>query len=373
MISTGLRFFAAPAALALLSLGACGDDLVPPGPEQPPTAPVKAVVVSGDFNATGVLSLVDVEARTVRANALAGVAAADPVIRRLGKELFVVNRFGPTGSSVTVLDAATLQVKHQLSTGTNSNPQDVAVIGDALYLPALDTAGVVVLQRNGLRSLLDLSSLDPDGKPDCVSAWAMGTELMVVCGVLQNFVAVRDAKVVVIDTVSGAMRQGALPERNPVGFLQPTPADSVFGGDLLVATADFGAPMSRCVLRISPATLQASCAVPNSAIGGVANHLELDDETDSLLVTGTYYDSNFQLRGALRAVSLATGAVAPQALSPASHAIADFAVCPGGAVVATDAGPGVSGVRIYHGGVETTTAPLAIGLPPSSQNGVVCY
>lgn len=360
-------------ALGALGLAACGDDFLPPEPQPSEPAPVRAVVVAGDFNATGVLSLVEVDAGTIRSNALAGVAGADPVIRRVGAELFVVNRFGPTGSNVTVLAAATLEVRLQLSTGANSNPQDVAVIGDKLYLPALGTAGVVVLGRDGARSLIDLSGLDPDGKPDCVSAWAVGTELVVVCGVLDGFSAVRNAKVAIYDTTTGAVRVGDLAARNPVGFLQPTPAASVFAGELLIATADFGAPQSQCVLRIDPKTGRSSCAIDNAALGGIANHLGVDPKTGKLLATGTYYDDLFRLRGSLRAIDLVTGTVAPSPLSAEGYAIADFAVCPDGAIVTTDAAFGATGVRIYRDGQEQTTAPLPIGLPPVPQNGVVCF
>jgi hypothetical protein len=357
---------------ALLALGGCGDDAAPPVEQLPMSAAAKAVLVAGDFDATGVLSVVDPSTLTVRRNVVAAAAGADPVIRHFGKEIFVVNRFGPTGSSVTILDAASLEVTHQLSTGTNSNPQDVAVIDGVLYLPALDTRGVVVLQRNGLHTVLDLSSLDPDGHPDCVSAYAIGTKLVVVCGLLDNFVAVRDAKVLIYDTVDGTMRSASLAARNPVGFLQPTPADSFFAGDLLIATADFGAPTTRCVVRINPATAENRCAVQNEALGGIANHYELGPDRTSLFITPTHYEG-FELRGSLRTIALGTGEVGAAPITTSSSGIADFAVCPDGNVVVADTTFGADGLRVFRGGVELTTKPLPIGLPPSAQNGIVCY
>jgi hypothetical protein len=376
----GLAGWAPPAAgmvvamVGWLSVGlvGCGDDAAPPAEPLPMAAAAKAVVVAGDFNATGVLSVVDPSSLSVRRNVVAAAAGADPVIRHFGKELFVVNRFGPTGSSVTVLDASTLEVTHQLSTGTNSNPQDVAVIDGVLYLPALDTRGVVVVQRNGLHSVIDLSALDPDGRPDCVSAYAVGSKLLVVCGLLSNFTAVRDAKVVIYDTVDGSMRTAALAARNPVGFLQPTPADSVFAGDLLIATADFGAPTAQCVARINPETGESRCAVQNEALGGIANHYEISPDQTSLLITPTHYEG-FELRGALRAVGLINGAVGAAPITTSSTGIADFAGCPDGSVVVADTTFGKDGIRVFRDGVELTSAPLPIGLPPSTQNGIVCY
>jgi hypothetical protein len=359
------------AALVVAS-AACGDDIPAPLPESPATAGPRAIVVSGDFDATGVFSVVDVAAGTVRRNVVAAAAGADPVVRRFGAELFVVNRFGPTGSSVTILNASSLEVTHQLSTGLNSNPQDVAVIDDILYLPALNTRGVVILDRTGVHSELDLSSLDPDGRPDCVSAYAVDSKLIVVCGLLDNFSTVRDAKVAIYDPADGSLRTETLAARNPFGFLQPTPLDSVFGGDLLVATGDFEAPMTRCVARINPKTGQSACAIQNAALGGISSHLEVDLGRNALLVTATHYEG-FDLRGTLRAVDLGTGTVVAPPVTTASKSLADFAICPDGTLVVADATLGASGVRIFGAGGERTTAPLGVGLPPSTQNGIVCY
>lgn len=370
--ATALALAASLAASLATSLAACGDNIEPPEPPPlSPTAP-RAVVVSGDFDATGVLSVVDITAGTIRTNVVRGAVGADPMIRHIGKELFIVNRFGPTGSSVTVLDAATLEVKHQLSTGVSSNPQDVAVIDELLYLPALETRGVVVLQRNGLRSLIDLGALDPDGHPDCNSIYAVGKKLVVVCGLLQAFAVVRDAVAVIYDTATGQMTATTLAARNPVGYLQPTPESSVFAGDLLVATADFADHTRQCVVRIDPETGANACAIPNAALDGIANHYESDPATGALYVVPTHYEG-FTLRGALRTVDLTSGAVAPRSWSPATQAISDLAVCPDGTVVATDATFGESGVRLFTTGAERTAAPLSIGLPPSPQNAIVCY
>jgi hypothetical protein len=359
--------------LLVLALAACGDDLALPPPGTPATATPRAVVVSGDFAATGVVSIIDVEAATVRPNAVAFAAGADPVIRRFGKELFIVNRFGPTGSSVSILSASTLEVTLQLSTGTNSNPQDVAVIDDVLYLPALDTRGVVVLQRSGERSLIDLGSLDPDGRPDCVSIYAVEKNLVIVCGVLDGFDAVRDAQVVIYDTVtSSVVRSTALASRNPIGFLQPTPSESIFAGDLLIATADYGDATARCVVRINGQTGENQCAIENAALGGIANHYESDPTGGSLLITPTRYEG-VDLLGSLRTVDLGSAAVAAQPLITMSRSIPDFAVCPDGSVVAADATRGATGIRIFRDGVERTTSPLSIGLPPVPQNGIVCF
>ncbi|MCP5940153.1 hypothetical protein NL351_30005, partial [Klebsiella pneumoniae] len=80
-------------------------------------------------------------------------------------------------NNVTVIDAATRAVKLQISTGANSNPQDAAVVGNKIFVPALGSKGVLVITR-GSNTLaeVDLSGLDTvDSKPDCNSAYAVGT------------------------------------------------------------------------------------------------------------------------------------------------------------------------------------------------------
>jgi hypothetical protein len=70
------------ALVAALAAGAaCGDNALPPEVPPPPPTAARAVVVSGDFDATGVLSVVDVAAGTIRANAVRGAVGADPMIR----------------------------------------------------------------------------------------------------------------------------------------------------------------------------------------------------------------------------------------------------------------------------------------------------
>src|SRR5262249_12324940 len=96
----------------------------------------RAVVVAGDFNPghPGVLRTYDPATGMVHSNAGPALAVGDdPVLRHFGHELFIVNR--ADGNNVTILDDRTLAFADQLGTGAGSNPQDVAVVGDKLYVP----------------------------------------------------------------------------------------------------------------------------------------------------------------------------------------------------------------------------------------------
>jgi hypothetical protein len=342
------------------------------------------VVVSGDFKTTGTLATIDPLALTMTQNAVAGVAGSDPYLRRFGCELFIVNRF--TGDNVTILDASTLQLVDQLATGASSNPQDVAVHGNKLYVPALGTTGVVVLTRGqpGFTTI-DLGTPlgDPDGHPDCVTAYTAGDRVFVACGLLDEndpFLTPRGpGKVAVIDTASDTVVASfALPYKNPQNMFVPTPAASLYGGDLLVSTIpDFQDYSTGCIARVTtgPTPGANGCAVTNAALHGFLTHGDVQQVADGALLWMAVgaYDASFNASGWLTRLDLTSGAVDAQPVSPSTELVVDVAVCPGDRIIVADHTFGASGLRVYQGGVERTTAPLPIGLPPAYGNNTVCF
>lgn len=374
--------------LILLSiLAACGDNLkaVPDGGTggddgggSGSAAPLyKAVMLGADFSSsTGIVSRLDLATLDMQTNAVAGVATSDPVIRHLGDKLYVVNRY--VGENVTILDAKTLAPVDQISTGAGSNPQDVAVVGDKLYVPAMGTTGVVVLQ-GGHTTTIDLGTLlgDPDGKPDCISAYAVGTKVFVACSLLdQNFMARGPGKIAVIDATTDQATALALPEKNPAGFLQKSPDTSVFHGDLLISTVpSFDVYNMGCVARVPvDGTTAPTCAtdLTNSALGGFVNGIAVG--ADAKLYLAVVVDKNFATTsGKLRAFDMSAGTLMPTAMSGATEQITDLAACPDGNIVTIDSTMNANGVRVFKDGTERTTMPLSLGLPPIFGSGVVCY
>jgi hypothetical protein len=101
--------------LALFAVTACGDD----GNDNP-DIPVQnlAIVVAGEFTpgSPGVMSALDLDTMELEQRvAPNGAVGEDPVIRRFGNELFIVNRAG--GNNVTILDATTFELVEKLATG----------------------------------------------------------------------------------------------------------------------------------------------------------------------------------------------------------------------------------------------------------------
>ncbi len=366
----------------ILLLAACSSSHhATPSPDAPPTgdaapAAPSALAVAGDYTPghPGVMSVVAMTNDVVMQNiAPQGAVGDDPVIRHFGNELYVVNR--ADGNNVTILDATTHALVEQLGTGAGSNPQDVAVMGSKLYVPALGTAGVVVLTRgSNTTTTIDLGTPlgDPDGKPDCVSAYLVGTQLFVACGLLDSTFTPRGpGQVAVIDTTNDTFVSAvALPFANPQSFFTRASQGSLFAGDLLIPTVpSFTDYSTGCIARVSATA--ASCAIKNSDLGGFATRVDAAGDTLWLAI-GTY-DMNFMNQtGTLRPYDSKQGVIGTK-FSSANEIIVDLAACPDESIVATDQAPSTGGIRVYRRGGEQTTSALAIGLPPAFGDALVCY
>jgi hypothetical protein len=376
--------------LLLTLLVACGDShkTTPDAPggtdgsgsvDAPPQPVAQAIVLGADFSSsTGIVSKLDVATLNMQQNAVAGAATSDPVVRQLGNNVYIINR--SVGENVTILDAKTLSLVGQHSTGAGSNPQDVAVVGNKLYIPAYGTAGVVVMTLPAGTTTtiaLDTAVGDPDGKPDCVSAYAVGNDVYVACGLLdQNYTPRGVGKIAVIDTATDMVRTTiSLPDKNPMGFFQKTPQSSTFGGDLLLSVVpSFDTYTTGCVARVATGpTPTATCAtgLSNSDLGGFVTGIAIGATKMWLSVV---VDQNFSTVSAdLREVDMSSGMLASSPVSPSTQKLGDVAACPDGSIVAVDSTANSVGVRVYKNGAEVTTTPLAIGLPPIFASGIVCY
>ncbi len=353
-----------------------------PGPDAPDGPPMPTALFVGGSGTTGSLTRVDVVAGTVTPNALAGVAGGDTVIRRIGDETFIINRLG--GDNVTVLGGEPLALVDQFSTGMGTNPQDVAVVGNKLYIPAYETEGVVVIDRTTrVATRIDLQSaaMDTDGMPDCATAYAVGNRVFVACQRMNRAVMPWAPRgrgyIVVIDATTDTVLPNsfALRHANPFGHFVATPAGGFFGGDLLITTVTFGDYSTGCLERISTGATPAlgACAATNAALGGSVAAGDAAPTGGKLWLAVQRYElPQFDEFGHLRSIDLATGAVSAP-ITPESGAIRDVAACPGGYVVATDGTVGAAGLRIWRDGTETTPTPLGLGREPALPDSLVCY
>lgn len=390
--------------LVLLALAACGDNIDPPrfdaAPDidAPPSAPPpRAVVVAGDFQATGLLSELDLVTKTSANNVAPATAiGADPILRRHGDELFVINRIE---NNVTILHADDFSLVAQLGTGAASNPQDVAIDGTKLFVATYGGKGLLQLTRGSSDIIeIDLSADDPDGKPNCASVYKVGTRLYVTCQLLDdtNVFANRGlpGKVYVVDIATRAVQHTlTLSTSNPFSLLEQLPATALHGGDLVVGTVDFrfGNNNAGCIERITTGATPtaAGCMIDNTALsGGFASRLDVFEATTigpaahvipSALLYVLVPRADFS-GGDVRVIDLTDEQLAATAYTSASQALSDVAACPDGTVVVAENPPfsapanAPQGLRIYTGSMqEATTAAVPVGLKPTSSRGLVCY
>jgi hypothetical protein len=371
-----------------LALAACGDNGgsddtgddaqvdAAPQPDGEPGDTVRGVVVAGDFDTVGTLATIDLPSRTVTQNAVAGVAGTDPVLRRSGDELLIVNRFG--ADNITIVHADTLALIDQVSTGAGSNPQDVAAVGDKLYVAALAEQNLIVIDRAAGNAVdtIDLSSLDPDDDfPDCMSVYAVGTTVYVACGNLEDFAPRGPGKIAVIDAATDTLTTSfELDAANPTGQLQPTPVTSFFGGDLVIGTVpDFNDYSVGCIARIATGAEPGAngCAVANADLDGYANRIEPSPEGTILWMVVNGFDPD--PFGRLGGLDLVTGELWTGSLSPDTELITDLAVCPNAVVIVADRTPDATGLRVYDNATQVTTAALPIGIAPGFGSNMTCY
>lgn len=387
--------------LSLVVLVACGDNIDPPvdggGVDADPPARLRAVVVAGDFQATGVMSSLDVAARTATTNIAPQTAVgADPILRKHGDELFVINRIE---NNISILAASDHSLVEQLGTGDASNPQDVAVAGDKVFVATYARKGLIEMTRGSASVIdIDLSADDPDGKPNCASIYKVGDRLFVTCQLLDdtNVFANRGlpGKVYVVDIATRSVQHELdLSTSNPFSLLEQLPEGSMHAGDLVVGTVDFRFGMNNagCIERIATtgAPSAAGCMVDNAALaGGFAGRLEVSLPTTTspsahvipaptlfVLVPRPDFSG-----GDVRTIDLVGENLADTPYTSAGQALGDVAACDDGTIIVTENPPfnapanAPQGLRVYIGPRnESTDAAVRIGLKPTSSRGLVCY
>ncbi len=339
-------------------------------PDAEPPEEVFAYALGSDSMTSGILTEVALDDLSVSTGVVAGVATNDSVVRRFGDKLYIVNRFG--ADNVTIVDTTTKQLVAQISTGAGTNPQDVAVVGDSIYVCAFNSGSIIVLDETDEQAtptLIDISSYDADGVPNCGSIIEVGGTLYAALGILDENFTSQGGKVVAIDTADDTISTDFdLTHNNPFGLFEASPSDGPFLGDLLIATTeDFGTG-NGCVERVTPGASPSSagCLIQNSELGGYVSKLQIVDNSVVLAVSTSFTE------GKLVRVD-ASGTLSPQSITPGEQHVTDFVACPSGDILANDRTQGT--IRVFGANDEERTAStgLDIGLPAAFTNGMVCF
>jgi DNA-binding beta-propeller fold protein YncE len=373
-----------PPFLALvlaLSTAACGDSAEPVPVIPPAGDTVLCAALGADYlNGTGTLSVLSLPSRTVFQNVLPGAVSGDPVVRKIGAKLYIVNRFGE--NNVTIVDPSQelWRVERQFSTGEGTNPQDVALVGTKLYVVTADAPDLQIWDLATTSSTpsktISLASLDVDGNPDANSIYVVGTRAFVTLDLLDRsgeFPTARgEGKVAIIDTATDTLTATTLTLNyaNPYGFLTQV------GNELLVPSlADFSG-FSGCVERIgtSGTPSVSGCLVENTDLGNyTVSSIAVTADQQVFLAVSAYDVTLMEQTATIRKLG-AGGGLDPANVTPTTQTPSDVAYAPGvNLVVYSDRESG--GLRVWDvaANAEVTTGALAIGLAPATQNALSCW
>ncbi len=373
------------ATLTIMAL-ACGGDDSPGSPDGGSAVDAGAIVVSTgfavgtDYSTAGVASRLTLPDMDIEQGVIAGVASTDPVVRYFGGRIYIVNRYG--ADNVTVIDAETMTLVTQISTGAGTNPQDVAVVGSRLYVAALASPGLLVLDvdapGDGVVATIDLAMVDPlDGLPNCNSLYLVGQTLYVTCGILDDndpWLTPRGpGRLIAVDTeTDNVLHSFYLSGSNPVGFIRAAPADGALAGDLLVTMIpNYGDLTQGCVERIATQGLPASkgCLIDNAELGGYASGIAFAGDTIWLAVTEGWDSEDYKALGKVCSYDAASG-ILGACVTTSEQRPFDVASCPTGELLVADA---AGGLRVYSSaGEELTSELIDVGLPPV-ERGLICY
>jgi YVTN family beta-propeller protein len=109
----------------MLITSACGDAEAPIAVPLPATDTALCVALGADYQSLGTIAVIGLPSLTVIKDMVPNAISKDPVLRLIGRRLYVVNR---SANNVTVIDPTTRpwRVEAQFSTGAGTNPQDIA-------------------------------------------------------------------------------------------------------------------------------------------------------------------------------------------------------------------------------------------------------
>ena len=226
--------------LVVLWLGACNSDTTP--------APVGGAPVCGgdsyalvaltDYMTPGHTAKIRLDTFDLQ-DAIFGTGE-DTALKRIGDSIFVINEFGATDAdNIEQRNVKTLQVTvPQTTIGKGNDPQDVVVGADGkVYACELEGPGVAILGG----ATIDLSALDPDGKPNCVSLYQRGDLLYAFLALWDDTMQYKPprgpGKVAIInETTLALVGTFDLMSQNPAGWVREEPNTQ---NVLIAAQADF--------------------------------------------------------------------------------------------------------------------------------------
>jgi hypothetical protein len=332
----------------------------------------RALVLSTDFS-TGYYSRLDLAAPFTHTNN-AGSTASDAVARMRDGRFYILGRFG--FDFVQVVDPVTFGTTIQYSVGNGTNPQDIVLCSPTKAYVSLyerNYLAIINPQTGAALGSVDLSSFaDADGLPEAAGLARVGNRVFVALQRLDRpggFVASNPSLVAVVDCttdqlvdadpVTPGIQAITLTGRNPFADMSVDPVrEKIVVGEV----GNFGV-LDGGVEYINPVTLQAEgFFITESALGGDLNAVKLAADCTGYVIVN---DATFRTK--LVRFDRCAHTVLDTPLQSSGFDLCDVEIdYARGHVLVSDRDFTHPGVRILDAktGVQITTSPLDLGLPP---------
>lgn len=294
---------------------------------------------------------------------------SDAVLRWHDDLLYVVNRYG--ADNVQVIDPASgCATILQFSTGTATNPQDIAFAAGKAYVSRNDHNEILVVDpaTGNQLGVVDLSAwADGDGYAEPAGMAACGDLVFVAIQRLDRsfwWLPVGDSYLAVIDATTdqlvdvnpdqGGVQAIALTATNPTWEIEQ-------GGDLLYlsCTGAFGVNDGGLELVDPVGLTSLGLAITESELGGDLGDVTVVDESLAWAIVG---DASFNTH--LMRIDLLAGAATLHEAG-AGYVFTDLEYSPLGDLYVTDRAWGAEGLRIYDAvSGDLIEDTFSMGLPP---------
>ena len=354
----------------------CMDDDIPATTDSLSDNLEQIYALGSDYQTSGILTVIDLPDISVNRSSFSGVVSTDPVLRYYAERLYIINRF--SFDNVTILDALTHQLISQRSTGAGTNPQDIAVFDNKIYVALLNAGHILVFDdlENEQSHRIDISDYDDDQIPNCSSLYVVGDRLFAVLSRYDENFKSKGSTVLVIDTNTDQIVHSIeLSHSGPVTLFQQAPDNDSWRGDLFIATAPDFMSTSGCIHRITPiGNASSECFVSNNVLGGYVSAISFREQY--LFAAINQSDASFQSTS--RIVRLSDDRVITE-IGPAFQGInpTDITQCSSGLFVMNDITTG--GIYIVTEEELMRTEDVAdieqaidIGQPSVYSSGLFC-
>ncbi len=296
---------------------------------------------------------------------------SDAVIRTYGRYLFIINRYG--GDNITVYNAsAPSTALIQYTTGSGSNPQDIAFISDTkAYVSRYGSNSISIRNpftgvETGTISLADFA--DTDGLPEMGEMVKVGNYVYVLIQNLYNYAAVGTSRVIVIDSVTDSIvdtdtstagtQAISLPAQNPVYIAYNATTGKIY---ISCAGSYYDPAVTGGLVTVDPATFATALIADKTALGGTPGDIVITsaDKGYVVLLDTSYVNT-------IVPFNPSTGAVSASIYTAGGY-VGEITTDPFGRLVVTDGSytlPGIVFIDTSTG--EKIAGPIATSLTPSS-------